>query len=134
MQGEKKLSKLIQQMSPKLQEGAYIFATVPSLENIPREETICEFKEAEGITIVIKKDKADDLKLKYNFIAAWITLEVHSSLEAVGLTAVFAEALAKNQISCNVIAGYYHDHIFVDQRDAEKAVKVLSEISENYQG
>ena len=57
--------------------------------------------------------------------AAWITLEVHSSLAAVGLTAAFAGALAQANISCNVIAGYYHDHLFVARDDAERALSTL---------
>jgi uncharacterized protein len=70
------------------------------------------------------------LQLSYSFVAAWITLTVHSSLEAVGLTATFSKALAENNISCNVVAAYYHDHIFVDAKDAAKAMKILHILSE----
>ncbi|MBT31689.1 MAG: acetyltransferase [Thalassobius sp.] len=133
MAGETNISTLVKGMTPKLNEGEYVFATVQNLNNIDRTQTICEFKEAEGITIVIDKKIADELNLKYEYIASWITLSIHSSLEAVGLTAAFSTALAKHHISCNVIAGYYHDHIFVDKQDAEKAIQVLKELAEGFE-
>lgn len=132
MKGETNLTKLITEMKPILNKGDYVFTTVDDLGKINRSDTICEFKEREGVTIVIEKTKADESQLAYDYIAAWITLEIHSSLEAVGLTAIFSEELAKNKISCNVIAGYYHDHIFVAKKDADKAVKVLMQLAEYY--
>lgn len=114
---------------PTLHDGDYVFTTTNDCSTINRNDTICEFKEEEGVTIVIAKEKADALHLSYTYIASWITLKIHSSLEAVGLTALFSNELAKNQISCNVIAGYYHDHIFVDKKDAHKAITVLRNLS-----
>tara|TARA_R110000765_G_scaffold236465_1_gene339318 strand:+ start:91 stop:489 length:399 start_codon:yes stop_codon:yes gene_type:complete len=129
--GETDLTNLLKGMTPVLNEGDYVFVTVKNLDKIGRNDTICEFKEEEGTTIVIEKNKADTLKLNYTFIASWITLTIHSSLDAVGLTAAFSGALAKNDISCNVIAGYYHDHIFVDKKDAKKAMQTLTALSKN---
>jgi hypothetical protein len=131
MSGEKDLKKLLKQMKPVLNSGEYVFATVSNFNGILRSDTLFEFKEEEGITIVLEKNKADTLKVPYQFICSWITLKIHSSLEAVGLTAAFSSALTNHQLSCNVVAGFYHDHIFVDPKDAQKALDVLTNLSKN---
>ncbi|MFP3594192.1 ACT domain-containing protein [Chryseobacterium sp. SIMBA_038] len=130
MTGEKDLKTLLQSMKPHLNEGEYVFCTVEKLPNIDLNEIICFFKEQEGITLIIKKELADQLHFKYEFVASWITLEIHSSLEAVGLTAAFSKALTSKNISCNVIAGYFHDHIFVSVDDANNAMEELKRLSE----
>ncbi len=130
MTGEKDLKILLQSMKPELNEGEYVFCTVEKLPEIDLKEIVCFFKEKEGITLIIRKELADQLNLSYGFIASWITLKIHSSLEAVGLTAAFSKALTSENISCNVVAGYFHDHIFVATKDAEAAMKEFHRLSE----
>ena len=129
MPGEKNLEILLKKMKPTLNEGDYVFCTKKDVKEIDFNDVIFTFKEQEGITIVLKQEIADRLQLEYSFVAKWITLTVHSSLEAVGLTAAFSKALTKENISCNVVAGYFHDHIFVDKKDAQKALIVLNKFS-----
>ncbi|MDO6471623.1 ACT domain-containing protein [Maribacter sp. 1_MG-2023] len=129
MAGETDLSILLKSLKPSLNEGSYVFLTLKDIQQISRSAILFEFKEREGITIILEKEKADAQKLKYEFVASWITLNVHSALDAVGLTAAVSTALTKHNISCNVVAAYYHDHIFVATKDTKKAMEVLSEFS-----
>lgn len=120
-------------MKSKLNEGEYVFCCLDNVENIDSNKIIGTFKEKEGITVIISKKEAISLGLSYSFVAAWITLTIHSSLEGVGLTATFSNALNKKGISCNVIAGYYHDHIFVKIATKDEAMKILNNLSKNNQ-
>jgi len=129
MAAETDLSKLLKTMRPTLNDGEYVFCTMPAAQVIDPSKIIGLFKEKEGLTVILDKNVADSLNLNYTYIAAWITLTVHSSLEAVGLTAAFSNALAKAEISCNVVAAYYHDHIFVAKQGAEKAMRVLEQLA-----
>lgn len=129
MNGETNLNQLIKTMQPFLHEGEFVFCSVADISHISSHDIVCLFREAEGITIVISRQLADQLQLPYAFVAAWITLTVHSSLEAIGLTAAFSNALAAAGISCNVVAAYYHDHIFVKSKDAAAAIDVLNRMA-----
>lgn len=129
MAGEKNLQQLLKTLQPQHNIGDYVFCIIKDIGTIDLNEVVLLFKEAEGHTIIIKKELADTLQLPYTFVASWITLTVHSSLEAVGLTAAFAAALTKEGISCNVVAAFYHDHIFVSKTDTEKAMTVLNNLS-----
>jgi hypothetical protein len=129
MAGEKDLDMLLESMKPELRPGEYVFCTVEDLNAVSPAESILIFREDEGTTVIVRKEIADKLRLNYSFVAAWITLTVHSSLEAVGLTAAFSKALAENGVSCNVVAAFYHDHLFVRQQDAAKAMEILNGLS-----
>lgn len=130
MTGEKDLKTLLRSMEPQHNQGEYVFCTVEVFPTLDMSDIICFFKEEEGITIIIRRELADKHNFKYDFVASWITLRIHSSLEAVGLTAAFSTALGAKNISCNVIAAYHHDHIFVSAKDVEYAMATLKELSE----
>ncbi len=125
MAGEINLSTLLASMKPELHRGEYVFCTVPSLNGLPIHQLVAFFTEKEGITVILPISVANRLQLQYTFVAAWITLTIHSSLEAVGLTAAFSKVLSDANISCNVVAAYYHDHIFVPVKDAARAMDLL---------
>lgn len=129
MSGETNLTKLIKEMQPELNTGEYVFSLKESRDNAMLTEALCLFQEKEGITMILSKQRADEAGLAYSATFAWITLTVHSSLEAVGLTAMVSKALAKANISCNLVAAYYHDHLFVPFKDAEQAMNVLQNLT-----
>jgi uncharacterized protein len=129
MTGETNLQKLLQTMQPKLNAGEFVFCTIQNITLVDAAKIICFFKEEEAFTIILQKEFADELQFNYTSIFCWITLTVHSSLEAVGLTAAISTALSNAGISCNVVAAYFHDHIFVPVQDAQKAMDVLKALS-----
>jgi uncharacterized protein len=117
------LQRLLRNLDPELRPGRFVFTTVP---HTPKGvEPVMTVIEDEGITLVVDQDVADHLELEYEHVAEMITLRVHSGLDDVGLTAAVASALANAGISCNVVAGYFHDHLFVPAGRGEDAVAVL---------
>ncbi|MEW6491857.1 MAG: ACT domain-containing protein [Cyanobacteriota bacterium] len=129
MSGETELQSLIRGMKPQLQAGEYVFCSVPAHQIPTNIEPVCIFQEVEGVTLIITKQQAKKLSIPYSFVAAWITLTIHSSLEAVGFTAAISKRLAMAGISCNVIAAYHHDHLFVGVQDAQRAMEILTAMS-----
>ena len=127
------LDEILKNLQPKLNSGQYVFVVCSNIKKIPDlEDILCLFKEGPSISIIMEKSIADRLNLTYNYLAAWITLEVNSSLSAVGLTAMFSNELTKHEISCNVVAGALHDHIFVEYEKREKALTALLSLTNNH--
>lgn len=114
-------------MTPKLVAGAFVFVTAPSVA--PDVEVFATVREVEGMTFVLRKEDADRYEMKYDYVAGWITLEAHSALDAVGLTAAVSRELTKAEISCNVLAGFFHDHLLVPLHRTQEALRVLAELS-----
>lgn len=131
MTGEKNLEKLLKSMSPELINGEFVFCTFQNARygEYSDLEPIASINEFEGLTLIIPKFKADEKNIKYESVFKGITLSVHSSLDAVGLTAAFINKLAEYGLSANVVAGYYHDHIFIQSELAERAMEALGEFA-----
>ncbi len=119
------LNVLLQSMQPALHEGVYVYCVVPHGSAMQGLSPVVTVTEAEGLTLVLPEQQALDAGLAILFRAAWITLTMHSDLQAIGLTDAFATALGEAGISCNVVAGAYHDHIFVPVEKGESAMDAL---------
>lgn len=129
MSGITDLDALLKTMEPALAEGSFVYACVPADEVSAQlfRKPVGIFHEAEGVTLIVPAAAAEGLSASPPM--RMITLTVHSSLEAVGLTGAFAAALTQEGISANVVAAFHHDHIFVPERDAERALEALRALS-----
>lgn len=128
MSGITELDQLLKSMRPALLQPEFVFCTVVGdLDQYLSLAPIATFIEAEGLTLVLDKSVAESAGLSFEGTYRQITLTVHSSLEAVGLTAAISTKLAEKSISANVIAAYYHDHIFVPSTKAQAALEALHE-------
>jgi len=123
--GEHDLATLLATMTPVLHPGTYGFATVPSLEDAAPHKPLMTFQEAEAVTIILEWDAAEAAQLAPSFPCCWITLNVHSALEAVGFLAKVSTRLATLGMGVNPVAGFYHDHLFLPAERASEAVAEL---------
>ncbi|MGO3120359.1 MAG: ACT domain-containing protein [Moraxellaceae bacterium] len=131
MSGITDINELLGSMQPVLVDELFVFCTVTGqLAEYMSLAPIATFMESEGLTLVLAKDTADEAELQYEGMFRQITLTVHSSLAAVGLTAAVSTKLTSKGISANVIAAYYHDHIFVSNDKAEQALSALKELDD----
>jgi hypothetical protein len=119
------LAALLRTMQPVLNPGTYVFASVPGGQQMPVDAVVASIREPEGLSVVMEESAAQRARLSPVFRCAWITLSVNSDLYALGLTAAFSSALARAGISCNVIAGVNHDHLFVPIEQANPALEAL---------
>jgi len=129
MTGETNLDELIRSLSAVLVEGLYVFVTVPSDQRPANLTPRMVFEEAEGATLILLKSEAEAHALPYEFPCRMITLNIHSSLEAVGFMARIASELAKHEMGVNPVSGFFHDHLFVPDGREHDAMSVLQQMS-----
>jgi len=127
------LGLLLSSMAPTLNPNTYVFVSVSHGTDISRFSPVATMQETEGISLILPEFEASKFNLTVILRCAWITLKVHSDLQAVGLTAAFAKALGDAGISCNVVAGAYHDHIFVPVDNALRAMNSLRQLQRSAQ-
>jgi uncharacterized protein len=126
--GETNLQRLLGNMRPQVNPGRYVFSTANA--GVPTGvRPVVTVAEGEALTLVVRQEEADAAGLPYEYVAGWITLRIHSALEAIGLTAAVARELADAGLSCNVVAGYYHDHLFVPYERVGDAIGALEALA-----
>jgi hypothetical protein len=135
MGGRTDLDELLRLMQPAMRPDLYIFCTVPEGSEIPSGiSPLMTFREAEGVTLIVEVSQADRAGLPGTFPCRLITLNVHSSLDAVGFLAAITNALADAGIGVNPVSGYFHDHLFVPAERAEEAMAVLVKLARRADG
>ena len=127
--GEQDLIKLCASLEPIMAPAVYVYCSFPDFVLPGEISALCTIRESEGLTAIVERADARRLRLAYIYDARLITLSVHSSLNAVGFIKVISGKLADTGIPCNVIAGYYHDHILVPVDRADEAMDRLREIA-----
>jgi hypothetical protein len=129
------MREMIANMSPVLLPGEFVYCTTvdKELAIVSAVNAKCVFDEEEGQTFILRKERAEELGFDASMAMRCITLTVHSALDGVGLTAAVAAALADLAIPCNVVAAFYHDHLFVPAADAELALTALKSLQSGAQ-
>lgn len=129
MVGETNLDVLLSSMTATLVDDVYVFSTLKDQQLPTSIKPRMMFEEAEGTTYILRKTDAEAAELDYEFPSRMITLEIHSSLDAVGFIARIATELAKADMGVNPVSGFFHDHLFVPDGRQADALKILEQIS-----
>ena len=129
MNGECDLEKLLKNLAPVRRPDRYVIGSVDSWPDPLPEGLLATIQEPEALTVIAPVAVSGGLGLEPSAVFRCIRLNVHSSLQAVGLTAAISTRLARHGISANLLAGAYHDHLLVPEGDAERALRLLEELS-----
>ncbi|MGX9147415.1 ACT domain-containing protein [Mesorhizobium sp. 128a] len=135
MTGETDLKKLLATMTPQLLPGVYVFVTLaPGAASPAGLESVMIFREREGLTLIVTEDAARATGLTASFRCRMITLNIHSSLEAIGFLAAITARLAAAGMGVNPVSGFYHDHLFVPADRAGEAMELLRHLASDSAG
>ena len=128
MSAERDLNKMLADLKPSLLPGEFVFCSMPGAcyGDFAGLTPLASMQEPEGLSLVVPLEAADREGLRYDSAFRCISLGVHSSLDAVGLTAAIAVRLAELDISANVIAACFHDHILVPAGRADEVLSALA--------
>lgn len=133
MTGERDVIRLCAETRPMMHAAIYVYCCFHDFvlpDGLVQDEVLFTFSEREGLTAVLQKQTAERLALPFLFESRLVTLDVHSSLDAVGFIATIATALANAKIPCNAVAAYYHDHLLIPVSRADEAITLLERLRE----
>ena len=126
---ERDLETLLKTLKVKRHDHIWRFETIPgeasswadlvSLRNV--RDIAMLFQEDEGLTVITQADAETRADNRW----VWLELSVHSDLHTVGFLAAIANALSAENIPCNSVSAVHHDHVFVPEDQADKAITAL---------
>ena len=125
MTGETHLPSILAHLDVDLRPGSFAVITRRVPDAAADAVAEARITEAEGITYVVPEDFARACGEPPGFVAAWLSLRVHSALNAVGVTAAVSGVLAERGIACNVLAGFHHDHLLVPAARRDDAIAAI---------
>ncbi len=128
MTAQKDLNLLLASMDPTLVAGEFVFCTEGEGTDADKLNPVLQFREAEGRTFIVRKEEAEARAIPFQYPCRQITLNVHSSLSAVGFLAAITQKLAARGISVNAVSAYYHDHLFISSDRVDEAMKILGDL------
>lgn len=137
-QGITDLNDLIRSMKPSLHPEVFVFGHIPTKTEADSQNVLklltglpvqMMFREDEGWTVIIEQSVAESIQLQSTFPCKKITLNIHSSLDAVGFMAAILKELTELNIGCNLVSGYFHDHLFIPAGKEEAVMEVLQRMA-----
>lgn len=131
MSGEKDLNTLLSTMTAVLDDAHYVFVTLNDHPMPSQWTPLMTFRESEGTTVIVPQEQAEASGVAHEYPCRRITLQIHSSLEAVGFIARIATHLAEAGISVNPVSAFYHDHLFVPVGAETATLQILEKLTGN---